>query len=534
MRKMTTADQNIAHLQEKRGYPDLRDQDYVYQALLGYGMFSNKIPPCFSSKCLLDTSCEPTSKHSYIHYASCRHTGVSRYFGIPHPESHMALCQAIRGCWEEINEHIGKPEKKFNFCHVRKIRNQSHIFEMNYDGADKWVREELEQDYYLGCAYIVKTDISNCFPSMYTHSIPWAVRGISHAKDNKSSGDWPNSLDKAVRNCKDQETNGLLIGPHTSNIIGEIILTKIDCHLQDKGFKKVIRHIDDYRYFAKDEDDAKSFIKCLELELKRYELLLNQKKTSIIPISEYFHYEWPRKLSGYILPDIDIFGFTIVNAFLNYAISLATEINDWATVHYAIKRIASYKEKLSDRAKRLYVKKLLALSIVHPYLIPHLENYIFCFMNNISDDLQEFLPALFKLSEKSGATEPLSFCFYFAIKYKIEIRDLQKDWVKKVFEFDDCISMLLAYRYAKKFNSDLSEFKYRIETLISEWGDDKRKQDKFWLLMFEYATNANEIPETQEFLRCLKNENITFMDFNLSHESDSEGIKTLHNEQLSI
>lgn len=38
----------------KIAYPDLLDPDYVYDALLGYGMFAEKIPPCFSSLDLLN------------------------------------------------------------------------------------------------------------------------------------------------------------------------------------------------------------------------------------------------------------------------------------------------------------------------------------------------------------------------------------------------------------------------------------------------------------------------------------------------
>ena len=38
----------------KLGYPDLNDPDFVFEALLGYGMFAERIPPCFTSENLLD------------------------------------------------------------------------------------------------------------------------------------------------------------------------------------------------------------------------------------------------------------------------------------------------------------------------------------------------------------------------------------------------------------------------------------------------------------------------------------------------
>jgi len=35
---------------KKLAYTDLTDSNYVFEALLGYGMFSEKLPPCFTSE----------------------------------------------------------------------------------------------------------------------------------------------------------------------------------------------------------------------------------------------------------------------------------------------------------------------------------------------------------------------------------------------------------------------------------------------------------------------------------------------------
>lgn len=41
-----------------------------------------------------------------------------------------------------------------------------------------------EPDLLIGKRYVVKADISTCFPSIYTHSIPWALAGKATAKKN--------------------------------------------------------------------------------------------------------------------------------------------------------------------------------------------------------------------------------------------------------------------------------------------------------------------------------------------------------------
>ncbi len=507
-------------------YIDLIDAEDVYTALLGYGMFADKLPPCFSSNFLLDfdfkTNGSKRCAHASISYMATRNKGISRQLAIPHPESHMHLCKTIEKYWTSINEHIGKPKTKFNFCHVRKIKGKKHIFEMSYEGWEKWKKEECEQDYCLGCEYVVKADISTCFPSIYTHSIPWAIQGKDEAKEkrfptNRKNKDekshWSNNLDRDVRNCNDSQTNGLLIGPHTSNIVSEIILTSVDYILQEKGFKKVIRYIDDYTYFAEDENNANNFLKTLELALKEYELLLNQKKTSICTLIEYHESVWTQKLNQFNFPDKEKIGFNSINAYLNLAISIAKDYDDFAPVNYAIKVIS--KKSLSDRAKKLYVKKILSLSLLYPYLIPLLEGFVLIFASNQQQSIKVFLPLLFRQSIERGQTDALSFCFYFAIKYGVKISKLSKKWREKVIEYNDCISILLAWKYTKKFRLKSRLFDCKVEEIKTS---DKREQDRFWLFLYEHASDKSNIPEGQEYLKELKSKNISFLDFKISNQ----------------
>jgi len=51
-----------------------------------------------------------------------------------------------------------------------------------------------------------------------------------------------NLLDKCTQLAHDGQTNGLLIGPHASNVISEIILTSID----DQLLKKVTKNLTVY------------------------------------------------------------------------------------------------------------------------------------------------------------------------------------------------------------------------------------------------------------------------------------------------
>lgn len=104
---------------------------------------------------------------------------------------------------------------------------------------------------------MVKADISQCFPSIYTHAISWALVGKSTAKKHRGIKEWYNQIDKACQNMRDGETHGLLIGPHTSNLISELILTTVDNQLKSKY--KYIRKVDDYTCYVEKYEDAESF-----------------------------------------------------------------------------------------------------------------------------------------------------------------------------------------------------------------------------------------------------------------------------------
>lgn len=137
---------------------------------------------------------------------------------------------------------------------------------------------------------MLQVDISKCFPSIYTHSIGWAVKNKRLAK-SKRDGGFDDTFDSLMQTTNYRETNGIIVGPEISRIFAEIILQKIDLNIvgrmrksqytlsKDYDFR---RYVDDYFIFYRSEDIKTEFIKQLELSLLEYKLYLNQAKTSII------------------------------------------------------------------------------------------------------------------------------------------------------------------------------------------------------------------------------------------------------------
>jgi len=229
--------------------------DAVYEGLLAHGLFGEKLPPIFTAEPFFKyckSLSQPFSSNpmEYVTFNGMRNINVPRQFGLPTPMAYQRLCRCLGDNWTQIQAHFqdktANQSHKVSRIHVRKLEGKKCIFEMGYKN---WkIDGSPEPDLLIGKRWLVKADISTCFPSIYTHSIPWALVGKSQSKANRKKG-WFNDIDRCTRQIKNGETHGLLIGPHASNLLAEIILVCIDKKLVDAGFK-YIRNVDDYSCYV--------------------------------------------------------------------------------------------------------------------------------------------------------------------------------------------------------------------------------------------------------------------------------------------
>lgn len=134
-------------------------------------------------------------------------------------------------------------------------------------------------------------DISNCFGSIYTHSVSWAMKSKDVVKQHidASTHTFGGEIDCEMRDANWAETNGILVGPELSRIFAEIILQDADSRaakLIDKrrdhlsGKFVVRRYVDDYFIFAANEVVAAEVAEVIASELETYHLIINSKKTT--------------------------------------------------------------------------------------------------------------------------------------------------------------------------------------------------------------------------------------------------------------
>ena len=168
--------------------------DELYEGLLGYGMFANKLPPVFTTEpflnyCQANHPTYPDKWHDYVSYSSMRNINIPRLFGIPTPMNYQRLCATLRDHWTDLKTHFhaqtDNQDYRVSRIHLRKLFGKKELFEMNYRNwrIDGNPETELLISKTNGASkYIVKADISSCFPSIYSHSLPWALVGREAAK----------------------------------------------------------------------------------------------------------------------------------------------------------------------------------------------------------------------------------------------------------------------------------------------------------------------------------------------------------------
>ena len=186
-------------------------------------------------------------------------------------------------------------------CYSVPLVNQSTETDISNTVLNWWNRME-QQSIELALEYncLMKTDISDCYSSIYTHSITWAMCDMEVAKNmfqknkklsgkDKDRHTIGNLIDSYIQNMSYQQTNGIPQGSILMDFIAELVLgyadRKLSQRLSGEDFEKtdyrILRYRDDYRIFGKTQEDVIKIVKALTVVLSELNLKLNIQKTVI-------------------------------------------------------------------------------------------------------------------------------------------------------------------------------------------------------------------------------------------------------------
>lgn len=474
------------------------DSDFLLNALLCHNYLpttrrlKEEIPPIFCTKSFtpsvareladLESRSGDFPGYDQIDYRLTRFNGISRLLSIPHPLPYAKLCLEIFNNWDRF-EYISN-----NFS--SKIKPQTHsdgrVIIMNgyNDSIDK---ASLQLDSSFGMRYRVKTDISNCFHSIYTHAVSWGLVGFVEAKSSigrKHQSKWFNKIDKHLRACKRNETQGIAIGPAASNILAEAILTRIDENLLSQGFK-FIRYIDDYCSYSETEERAEAFVRAVERKAEEFKLHLNIKKTQYSDLPQPVSDFWVVELSHHLPSEAEWSAFDVFR-YLDYAVQLARLYPDGSVLKFAANVISKAKIKSMDEVKVL--NYMLTLTFHRPELLPTLSNLIeagYLNFGNIIVDAHETTKKLNSIaleSAKLHRSDGMCWCLYYLGRLQAEV---SVETAKMVIASEDALAILSLY-WADSTCSDLI-----LNFCNSLNIEDLYQLDRYWMLLYQMYVDGH-------------------------------------------
>lgn len=509
---------------------------HLFRGLIKHGMFHDKLAPFLTSEVFYNHlkhnfPCDfataksyysATPRH-YIQHNTIRNTGTPRTATIPNPFAYAHIASFISDKYNEqilpyVWEQVKNNTHRISRTHVRYFNDEERVFKMNYSKSH-YIDGTSEINILLDKSVLVKADISNCFPSMYAHSLPWVGLGKDIAKKYRRAdpnGDkniyfW-NQLDLLVRNMQHGETDGLPIGPHLSNLLSELILLKIDKTLVDKKWE-FTRHIDDYKCYVKDQLEANKFISDLRQELAKYNLDINHRKTEFLSLPVAFGDPWINQLETLIQSSIldrlnsrDKYKKIRYSEMLSYLDGLLeiTKINNMnlAILNYGLKMLR--KHKYSNNALELLIKTILHWSLHFPYLIPLLDELILesSFSSLDIEVWQKYIETAFTKGMETNNYEQLAYCLYYITKYPIEIHSIEPlllscSFHKIVFDLRSPVLNLVLHYYLKEQNNSTS-LSTSLNTLSSELKDLAKDQlscidifEESWIFAYEVLSKSD-------------------------------------------
>ena len=142
--------------------------------------------------------------------------------------------------------------------------------------------------YSLDFDYLYHTDIVDCYGSLYTHSLAWAIHNKDVAKKEKGNKKMlGNQIDWQLQAMSNGQTNGIPQGSALMDFLAELVLCYIDSllveNIRNAGIKRtdyrIIRYRDDYRVFANNPQIADRIIKELTDILNGFGMRINSSKT---------------------------------------------------------------------------------------------------------------------------------------------------------------------------------------------------------------------------------------------------------------
>lgn len=194
-----------------------------------------------------------------------------------------------------------------------------------------------------------------------------------------------------ISDLQDGETNGVGIGPASSNIVTELILQAIDQQLMEDKFE-FTRYVDDYHCYAATKEQAEAFVYALNDALYEYRLTLNHRKTEIVDIESTKLDSWLHEIRMLTI-DADDNDLTMIRK-LRGLQQLARDCPSVSILKYGLKTLEHVTPKMESGTFQSIVPEIARMMWVSPFLTAKSVKQVLPYLDPDSEGASIFVQSL--------------------------------------------------------------------------------------------------------------------------------------------
>jgi len=210
-----------------------------------------------------------------------------RPYELIHPVIYVSLVNVIceGGNWELIMQRFRDFQDGVVYCCSAPVMSVDHQTDAATQVRNWWQSvEQRSLSYSLEFNHLLHTDVTDCYGSLYTHSISWAIHGLGEGKNNRGKNSLlGNKIDSHIQASRYGQTNGIAQGSVLMDLIAELVLGYVDeqinAELGECDDIRILRYRDDFRIFANSDERAEEVLKIVSDNLRSVGMKLGVAKT---------------------------------------------------------------------------------------------------------------------------------------------------------------------------------------------------------------------------------------------------------------
>ncbi len=475
----------------------------LLSSLIQTGYLPEELPPAITAR-HFSAYCENNFQHlgkgplaksyptQFEKFSIPRENGNRRDLALVHPGAQLRLSMILVKNHNEIRSLIEKSRISL-YGAEPDLANFRAFKGVSFKALDA-KRSKVSQEK----PFILVADISRFFYTIYTHSIPWAVLGKDKVKakymatkvKRTKAKHWTDELDQALQSCQARETFGIPVGPDTSRIVAEVLLSGVH---GDPDFASAVngsngfRLVDDFFLGFDSEEQCVLALVALRNTLAKFNLQLNDDKTEIKASREIFTDRWRYELKRSTLSSRD---WREEERLIRQAADLALYHSSKLRNAFPVKWLATgmLHTEFQSQNFKLALTTLLrfgrdfpaCISLVSTFIINNKET---CLSTDYGQLVEKWIRSVFRAHARNGHDFEVAWALVVcgALKIKVSTTDFG-DYANSMSSVAFALLGLLNEKHL--LSSPLSTFGWRRE--VKSGGLDSHH----WLMFYESVLRA--------------------------------------------